>query len=59
MKNDELQAVGLPCNTEPFDFDKDPATPALPTNPAQFSENGIREELGLPLRKTYIYYSDD
>ncbi|WP_179292908.1 M91 family zinc metallopeptidase [Pseudomonas fragi] len=59
VKNDELQAVGLPCNTEPFDFDKDPATPALPTNPAQFSENGIREELGLPLRKTYIHYSDD
>lgn len=59
VKNDELQAVGLPCNTAPFDFDKDPATPALPTNPAQFSENGMREELGLPLRKTYIYYSDD
>ena len=59
VNNEELQAVGLPCNTAPFDFDNDPATPARQTNPTQYSENGIREELGLPLRKTYLYYSDD
>ena len=59
VSNEELQATGLPCNTEPFDFDKDPATPALLTNPSPYSENGMLEELGLPLRKTYIYYSDD
>ena len=58
VNNIELQAVGLPCNVEPFDFDGDPTTPASTTNPKPYSENGIREELGLPLRKTYIYYSD-
>ncbi|PAA15228.1 hypothetical protein CJU81_03270 [Pseudomonas fragi] len=59
VSNEELQATGLPCSTEPFDFDKDPATPALLTNPSPYSENGMLEELGLALRKTYIYYSDD
>lgn len=58
INNIELQAVGLPCNVEPFDFDGDPTTPASKTNPKPYSENGIREELGLPLRTTYIYYSD-
>ncbi|WP_411736510.1 M91 family zinc metallopeptidase [Pseudomonas saxonica] len=58
INNVELQAVGLPCNVEPFDFDGDPTTPASKTNPKPYSENGIREELGLPLRTTYIYYSD-
>lgn len=59
VSNYELQAAGLPCNVAPFDFDQDPTTPALTTNPKPFSENGLREELGLPLRKTYITYSDD
>ena len=59
VKNIELQAVGLPCGVEPFDFDKDPATPPTTTNPKPYSENGMREELGLPLRKTYIRYSKD
>ena len=51
--------MGLPCGVEPFDFDKDPATPPTTTNPKPYSENGMREELGLPLRKTYIRYSKD
>ena len=56
VANAELQAVGLPCNIEPFDFDNDPATPPGTTNPLPYSENGLREELGLPLRTTYIFY---
>ena len=33
--------------------------PARTTNPAPYSENGMREEMGLPLRKTYIHYVGD
>lgn len=51
--NAELQAVGLPVQGQTFDFDNDPNTPALNTNPEPFSENGIRQEFGLPLRKQY------
>lgn len=47
----ELQAVGLPTNATPFDFDNDPSTPPTNTNPSPFTENGIRGELGMPLRK--------
>lgn len=54
IANLELQAVGLPTNAPPFDFDNDPQTPPTNTNPPQFTENGIREELGLPLRKQYV-----
>ncbi|MFL1389232.1 M91 family zinc metallopeptidase [Pseudomonas tritici] len=53
VKNSELQAVGLPTNAAPFDFDGDPATPPTNTNPEVFSENGLRKELGLPLRTRY------
>lgn len=59
VDNVELQAVGLPCHVSPFDFDNDPTTPPLTTNPVPFTENGLLTELGLPLRKTYIYYSED
>lgn len=52
-RNAELQVVGLPVEAPPFDFDNDPATPALNTNPEPFSENGILKELGLPPRKQY------
>lgn len=51
--NRELQAVGLPTEALPFDFDGDPATPPTDTNPEAFSENGLRRELGLPLRNHY------
>ncbi|NWA69122.1 M91 family zinc metallopeptidase [Pseudomonas reactans] len=53
IANIELQAVGLPTQAMPFDFDHDPSTPPTNTNPAEFTENGIREELGMPLRKQY------
>ena len=51
--NAELQAVGLPVEEQTFDFDNDPNTPTLNTNPEPFSENGLRQEFGLPLRKQY------
>jgi len=52
--NEELQAIGLPADFPPFDFDKDPLTPPTNTNPPPYTENGILQELGLPLRKRYI-----
>ena len=53
-QNSELQAIGLPAEVTPFDFDGDPQTPPTKTNPQAFSENGLLMELGLPLRKTHI-----
>lgn len=53
IDNAELQAVGLPTSAPPFDFDQDPATPPTTTNPQAFTENGLRKELGLPLRAQY------
>ncbi len=51
--NAERQAVGLWTNAAPIDFDGDPATPVASTNPTQFSENGLRAEMGEPLRTAY------
>ena len=51
--NIERQAVGLWTNAEPLDFDNDPSTPSTSTNPVEFSENGMRAEIGIPLRKAY------
>lgn len=56
ISNIELQAVGLPSNVEPFDFDNDPATPPTRTNPVAFTENGLLAEMGIPLRSTYARY---
>ncbi|MBH3423280.1 M91 family zinc metallopeptidase [Pseudomonas gessardii] len=50
--NMERQAVGLQTN-ESFDFDRDPSTPPTFTNPKPFTENGLREEMGEPLRTAY------
>ncbi|RBH52452.1 MULTISPECIES: M91 family zinc metallopeptidase [Pseudomonas] len=50
VPNEELQAIGLPAEVRPFDFDADPSTPPLDTNPTPFTENGLREELGLAPR---------
>lgn len=58
-RNSELQAIGLPAEVIPFDFDSDPQTPPTKTNPQAFSENGILLELGLPLRKTHIQLAQD
>lgn len=57
VDNSELQAVGLPANAAPFDFDNDPLTPPTNTNPVAFTENGICEELGLPPRKSYRQFT--
>lgn len=51
--NSELQAVGINADVIPFDFDNDPLTLPTKTNPVTFTENGLRQELGLPARKTY------
>jgi hypothetical protein len=53
VPNAERQAVGLETSAAPFDFDGNPATPATTTNPDHLTENGIREELGLPDRPSY------
>lgn len=49
----ERQAIGLPASEYRFDFDDDPSTPPTDTNPEAFTENGLRKELGLPLRERY------
>ena len=51
--NAERQAVGLETSAPAFDFDGDPRTPATTANPDALTENGIREELGLPDRPNY------
>ncbi|UVJ45363.1 M91 family zinc metallopeptidase [Pseudomonas sp. LS1212] len=53
LQNHENQVIGLPTGEPPFDFDNDPLTPPTDTNPAPFSENALRQELGLPLRLSY------
>lgn len=48
--NDERQAAGLP-----IDHDDDPSTPEVidPEHPYQYTENGLREEMGAPHRDHY------
>jgi Ca2+-binding RTX toxin-like protein len=53
VPNAERQAVGLETSATPFDFDGDPSTPATTSNPDHLTENGFREELGLPDRPSY------
>jgi hypothetical protein len=53
QNNDERQAVGLENDGVPFDFDRDPSTPNTTANPKPLTENGLREEMGLPLRPSY------
>ena len=50
VPNSERVAVGLP-----IDHDGDPATPERvdPDHPIQFTENGLRAELGVPHRPNY------
>ncbi|WP_455912114.1 M91 family zinc metallopeptidase [Pseudomonas putida] len=54
IKNVERQAVGLPIDLAPFDFDLNPDTPPTRTNPEAFTENALRKEFGLPTRDTYL-----
>ena len=53
ISNSERQAVGLETTARPFDFDGDPSTPPTTANPDHLTENGLREELGLPDRPSY------
>jgi len=53
VPNAERQAVGLETSAPAFDFDGDPLTPPTTTNPDHLTENGLREELGLPDRESY------
>lgn len=53
VENHEYQAVGLPSNGTPFDFDNNPKTAPTTTNPTPFTENALRKEMGLPLRDRY------
>ena len=48
--NDERQAAGLP-----IDHDNDPSTPEKidPDHPLEYTENGLREEMGAPHRDHY------
>ncbi|BBH45021.1 M91 family zinc metallopeptidase [Pseudomonas sp. KU43P] len=48
----KLQAIGLAAGIF-YDFDKNPETPPTDTNPPQFTENGLRLELGLQPRRHY------
>ncbi|MBK3438390.1 hypothetical protein JJD70_17580 [Pseudomonas sp. MF7448] len=45
--------VGIPTDATPFDFDNNPNTPATNVNPYPFTENALREEMGVPLRDRY------
>ena len=53
VPNAERQAVGRPNTGLPFDFDGNPATAPTRDNPAAFTENGLRAEMGLPSRQNY------
>jgi Ca2+-binding RTX toxin-like protein len=53
VPNSERQAVGLDNSGTPYDFDHNAATPKTTANPAALTENGLRAELGLPLRLHY------
>lgn len=52
--NSERQAVGLPTSAKPYDFDKDPTTPATTTNPPPFTENTLLKEMGKSPRRQYV-----
>ncbi len=53
VPNAERQAVGLETTAPAYDFDGDASTPATTHNPAELTENGLRTEMGLPLRLHY------
>ncbi|SDQ90270.1 Effector protein [Pseudomonas sp. UC 17F4] len=50
VANSQLQAIGIITSHRPFDFGLSADTPALRTNPAPFTENALRLELGLAPR---------
>jgi hypothetical protein len=59
VSNVERQAVGLPSDAEPFDFDNAPSTPPSTINPKPFTENTLNEEMGKPMRQSYLWTPSD
>jgi Ca2+-binding RTX toxin-like protein len=55
INNAERQAVGLPNDGVPFDWDNNSATPKTRDMPIEITENGLRRELGLPDRPSYRF----
>lgn len=53
IDNRERQAVGLPNDGVPYDFDHNPATPKTTANPTDLTENGLRAELEIARRTSY------
>lgn len=53
VPNSERQAVGVEATARPYDFDGDPNTAPTTHNPVELTENGLRTEMGLPLRLHY------
>jgi Ca2+-binding RTX toxin-like protein len=53
VPNAERQAVGLETTARPYDFDGNADTPPTSHNPYGLTENGLRTEMGLPLRLHY------
>lgn len=47
----EYQAIGIPTDGTLYDFDNNPMTPPTATNPAPYTENDMRREMGVPLSK--------
>lgn len=55
VENVEYQALGLAIpDGEPFDYDNDPLTRPT-TNSTPFTENALRQEMGVPLRDRYLW----
>ena len=55
INNAERQAVGLPNDGVLHDWDNNPATPKTHDMPIEITENGLRRELGLPDRPSYVF----
>lgn len=55
VDNVEYQALGLPiADGGPFDYDNNPLTQPTTTNASPFTENALRQEMGVPLRDRYL-----
>jgi hypothetical protein len=55
INNAERQAVGLPNDGVLHDWDNNPATAKTRDMPIEITENGLRRELGLPDRASYVF----
>lgn len=53
VNNRERQAVGLETSNDPYDYDGNPLTPPTTHNPYDLTENGMRDEMGVPTRDSY------